>query len=209
MPLNNDQIELINSFLVKNEVVFDGVRHEVIDHIASDIEHNYENVAFHEAIKIVLQKWQSQIKLSESIWVSTWSSFPVLILKKLKNLLQPFGILFISLLIILSLLLSYYPAITAKINKNISYEIGYLTWVAISTGFGLNLFFSKGHTTYKYVFKRILYVIFMNSIIVFSDSANKDNVLTSILIINTISSIFLVKCYKAHFKFLKDNLLNA
>lgn len=207
MPLTSDQIEVINSFLVKKEVVFDDVRHEVIDHIASDIEHNFQDVPFHEAIKIVLQKWQPQIMLSESFWVTNWTSFPILILEKLKTLLQPFGILFISSLTILSLLLSYYPEINEDINKNKLYKIGYFTWLIISIGFGIKIFFSKGHTTYKYVFKRVLSVILMNTIIIFSVSQNKDNVLISILIINLLSSLFLVKNYKAHFKFLEDNLL--
>lgn len=206
MPLNSDQVELINSFLVKNDVVFDDVRHEFIDHIASDIENNFEDVPFHEAIKVVFQKWQSQINLSESFWVTTWTSFPKLILKKLKTLLQPFGILFISSLTILSLLLYYYPEINESINKNRLYKIGYFTWLVISIGFGIKIFFSKGHTTYKYVFKRILSVILMNSIIIFSVSSNKDNIFISILICNIISTYFLVKNYNAHFKFLKDNL---
>lgn len=205
MPLNSDQIELINSFLVKNEVVFDDVRHEVIDHIASDIEHNFEEIPFHQAIKIVLQKWQPQITLSESFWVTTWTSFPLLIVKKLKSFFQPFSLLCICLLVVLSFFLSYYPEVTESLNNNKLFKIVYFIWLTFSIGFGLKLFFSKGHTTYKYVFKRILSVIIMSSIIIFSISEHKDNLLISLLMINIISTPFLIKHYKAHFKFLEDH----
>lgn len=42
------------------------MRFEIIDHIATDVEENYSEIPFHEAIKIVLKKWEAQIKLASS-----------------------------------------------------------------------------------------------------------------------------------------------
>jgi hypothetical protein len=205
MKLTKEHIEVINGFLVKNEVVFDDIRHEVIDHIASDIEQNFENENFSEALKTVLKKWESQIKLSESIWVTTWASFPVIILSKLKKLMMPLALIFITVLFLSNLFLDFSDGIVSFYYENKKTLILiYIFWLALVLFFGFKLFFSKGYTTYKYVSKRIYYTIGMSTIIVFSASSI-NILLLSFLLVNLISSIFLFQNYKAHFRFLKLN----
>lgn len=205
MKLTKEHIEVINGFLVKNEVVFDDIRHEVIDHIASDIEQNFENENFSEALKKVLKKWESQIKLSESIWVTTWASFPVIILSKLKKLLMPIGIIFITIVLLSNLFFDFSNSIMSFYHKNRIILISiYSVWLVVVLYFGFKLFFTKGYTTYKYVSKRIYYTIGISTIIVFSASSI-NILLLSFLFINLINSFFLFQNYKAHFKFLKLN----
>lgn len=203
MQLNTEQVELINSFLVKNEVVFDDMRFEIIDHIASDVEENYSEIPFHEAIKIVLKKWEAQIQLSNSFWVSSKDSFPQIILSKLKRLFIPQVLLFITVVII-GFLVKWYVPNTNNIydNNKQTIQIIYGIWFLITTVFALNLIFSKGFTTNKYVFKRAFYFVSLWTVIFFFASS-QSIVHIAILLANILSSVFLYQNYKAHFKFLK------
>ena len=203
MQLNSEQVELINSFLVKNEVVFDDMRFEIIDHIATDVEENYNEIPFHEAIKIVLKKWETQIKLSNSFWVSSKDSFPQIILSKLKRLFIPQVVLFITVVII-GFLVKWYVPNTKNIyeNNKQTIQIIYGIWFLITTAFALNLFFSKGYTTNKYVFKRSFYFVWLWTVIFFFASS-QSVVYVAILSANILSSVFLYQNYSAHFKFLK------
>ena len=204
MKLDKEQVELINSFLVKNDVVFDDIRYEIIDHIACDIEQNFENIAFHEAIKDVFLKWEPQIKHSESIWVTTWASFPKIILKKLKRLLMPFGIMF-TVVFLCSQLFSEYLSETLPIIILYKKEflMVYCSWLFLMLFLGIKMYFTKAYTTYKYVNKRILYVICITTIIVFS-SKSMDGLLV-FLGVNIFSSLFLVQNYKSHYKYINYN----
>ena len=203
MQLNSEQVELINSFLVKNEVVFDDMRFEIIDHIASDVEENYSEIPFHEAIKIVLKKWEKQIQLSDSVWVSSRSRFPKIILDKLKQLFIPQLVAFSVIMITGYFVNLYFPGEIAFYNQNENtFKIVYGIWFIGATIFGLNLFFSKGFTTYKYVFKRSFYFIYLWTVVFFF--ASRPTVLSlAFLVANVLSSIFLYQNYKAHFKSLK------
>lgn len=205
MQLNSEQVELINSFLVKNDVIFDDIRYEIIDHIASDIEQNYQDLEFYEATRIVLKKWETQIKLSESIWVTTWASFPVIILKKLKSMLMPYSIM-ACVVFFFSILFSEYGLRVVDIIVLYKNEllIAYCVWLLMTLFFGLKMFFTKPYTTYKYANNRILYSIWISTII-FCVSNSIDRVILALLCINVFSSFFLIQNYKAHTRFLRLN----
>jgi hypothetical protein len=53
MKLENEQIQFIDQYLTKSEVVFDDLRMELIDHVASAVSHKMveENIAFYDAFK--------------------------------------------------------------------------------------------------------------------------------------------------------------
>ncbi|WP_026977233.1 hypothetical protein [Flavobacterium tegetincola] len=204
MELDKEQVELINSFLVKNEVVFDDMRFEIIDHIASDVEENYSEIPFHDAIKIVLKKWETQIQLSDSLWVSSRARFPKIILGKLKQLFIPQLITFAVIMIVGGIVDHNFSEVIDFYSQNTNaFRIVYGIWFFIATAFGLILFFSKGFTTYKYVFKRAFYFVFLWTVVFFLTS--RPTVLSlTFLIANLISSVFLYQNYKAHFKFIKS-----
>ena len=205
MKLTTEQVEMINSFLVKNEVVFDDVRHEIIDHIACDVEQNYEGIPFNESIAIVLKKWERQIQLSESIWVTTWASFPTIVLSKLKQRVIP-QLLFFTIGIIISLGLSRYFPELKNLYSDYSVILKWIygIWFAAISILGIRLFFSRGFTTYKYLFKRNFYIIYLTKIIITITNTSY-LFLLFFLLLNIFNSYFLLREYRAHFKFLKFN----
>ena len=202
MKLNEEQVELINSFLVKNEVVFDDIRLEIIDHIACDVEEIYADIPFPDAIKIVLKKWEGQVQKTSSFWISSWSSFPRIITKKLQQLFIP-QIIIVSLIVITSLIINEFfsNVIVAFKTYESIFNIFYLVWLVVVSVFGIRLFFSRAQTTYKYIFKRNFYHIYLLTILTFFVSTR--GLMIGYLLINLSFTVFLVQNYKAHFKFLK------
>ena len=203
MKLDREQLELINSFLVKNEVVFDDIRYEIIDHIACDVEENYAEIPFPDAIKLVLKKWERQVQMSNSFWVSSWSNFPRVITNKLKQLSLPQVNVF-SLIIVASLLINlYFPTIidNFKVYENV-FKIVYVLWFIFMSMFGIKIFLTKAHTTYKYMFKRNFFMIYLFTIMLFISHLYGVTMLTYFFV-NISFSVFLFQNYKAHFNFIK------
>jgi hypothetical protein len=203
MKLDKEQVELINSFLVKNEVVFDDIRYEIIDHIACDVEENYAEIPFPDAIKLVLKKWERQVQMSNSFWVSSWSNFPRVITNKLEQLSIP-QVIVISLIIMSSLVTNlYFPTIidNFKVYENV-FKIVYVLWFICMSVFGIKIFLTKAYTTYKYMFKRNFFMVYLFTILLFFGYMNGIIMLTY-LWINLSFTTFFIQNYRAHFKFLK------
>lgn len=65
MKLTKDQIQLINESLISKDVIYEDVKLELIDHIASEIELEQEST-FEEAFAKSLKKWESLLKQTKS-----------------------------------------------------------------------------------------------------------------------------------------------
>lgn len=203
MTLDKEQVELINSFLVKNEVVFDDIRYEIIDHIACDVEENYAETPFSEAIKEVLKKWESQIQMSNSLWVISWSNFPRIITNKLKQLFVPQVFMFLLILFISQIINLKFPKIIGDFMMyKKSFQIFYTLWFLCISIFGIKIFFTKAHTTYKYIFKRNFYMVYLFTVLLFFGYINGIESFTY-LFVNLSFTVFFIQNYRAHFKFIK------
>lgn len=88
MKLTNQQIEIINQTLVLNGIVYDDVKLELIDHIATDIENQLENQEFdfEVALKKSFENWSDQLHLTKSFWVNTKKAVPRIVIDKLSIL---------------------------------------------------------------------------------------------------------------------------
>lgn len=84
MKLTNQQIEIIDQTLVLNGMVYDDVKLELIDHIATDIENQLENqkTDFEVALKKSFENWSDQLQLANSFWVNTKKAVPRMLLDK-------------------------------------------------------------------------------------------------------------------------------
>ncbi|MDG2433105.1 hypothetical protein [Flavobacterium sp.] len=93
MQLTTEQIDLIEKTLVLNGLIYDDLKLEVIDHIATEIEVllNKNNTSFDEALVAVFTDWQEQLRPSTSMWI--WGTNPIpkmVILKCNKMMLDVF-----------------------------------------------------------------------------------------------------------------------
>ena len=67
MKLTKDQIQLINESLISNDVIYEDVKLELIDHIATEIELEQEESTFEEAFTKSLKKWELLLKQTKSV----------------------------------------------------------------------------------------------------------------------------------------------
>lgn len=84
MKLTNQQIEIIDRTLVLNGMVYDDVKLELIDHIATEIEvQMFEKpIPFDVALRAAFEHWSEQFHLSTSFWVNTKKAVPRMLLDK-------------------------------------------------------------------------------------------------------------------------------
>ena len=100
MKLNQNQIQFIDGFLQRNDVIYVDVRTEMIDHIATGVEEKMkvEDIDFHDAFVSYVNSNRKEIfSMNKKNWQST--------LPELKNYfrfyLKPKSLLAIALIIIL------------------------------------------------------------------------------------------------------------
>ena len=72
MKLTTGQIATIDKTLVLNGLIYEDIKLEVTDHIASEIENQLQNNQsnFKEVFDEVFSKWQSELKLTSNWWSS-------------------------------------------------------------------------------------------------------------------------------------------
>jgi len=88
MKLTNEQIAIIDETLVLNGIIYDDLKLELIDHIATDIENQLENQErnFEVALKIAFENWSEQLRLSNSFWLNSQEAAPRIVIDKLSTL---------------------------------------------------------------------------------------------------------------------------
>ncbi len=86
MKLTKEQIDKIDETLVLNGVVYEDIKLELIDHIASDIEEIImkQSVAFETALINAFDKWEELLRPASNLfWAPFWLNEPKLFMDKL------------------------------------------------------------------------------------------------------------------------------
>ena len=85
MKLSKEQIAKIEETLVLNGVVYDDIKLELIDHIASEIENNLgkNDILFDEAFYHAFENWKQQLRPKSSIWIGTKNVAPRIVINKI------------------------------------------------------------------------------------------------------------------------------
>ncbi|MFB0910933.1 MAG: hypothetical protein QMA99_08345, partial [Flavobacterium sp.] len=84
MKLTNQQITTIEQTLVLNGVVYDDIKLELLDHIATEIESiiDESQFSFEENLKKVFAKWKNELTPSSSFWIRNNKSIPKIVIQK-------------------------------------------------------------------------------------------------------------------------------
>ena len=169
MKLTTQQITTIDETLVLNGLIYDDIKLEVTDHIASEIEVKMEesNILFDDALYQSLLNWKDQMKPSWSFMLGTNQIAPRIITQNCHSVIKKQ--LLISLLI--SLLLTF---IILGLLRNFNNEqvinniiLGFRILCIISSLLILisriMIWQSKYNTTFGYLFKRnyLIYLIYL------------------------------------------------
>ena len=173
MKLTNQQISIIAETLNLNGVVYDDIKLELLDHIASEIEFLMEEntLSFEENLKIVFEKWEPQLKpASDNLWVGYGLSVPKIILDKL--VIEKKKELFVMSSIVIVLTLSlivlniffknpFFITIIVQFLKSVSLIGAFFLLIT-----KLLLLKSKMKTTYLFLFKRNFYLVLFYGLLI-------------------------------------------
>jgi hypothetical protein len=87
MKLTSQQIATIEEALVLNGLIYDDIKLEVTDHIASEIEVTMQenNLSFDNAFEKAFENWKEQLRPSSSFWVGLIYSSPGIVMKRWKS----------------------------------------------------------------------------------------------------------------------------
>lgn len=86
MKLTAEQIAQIEETLVLNGLIYQDVKLEIVDHIASEIEErmSHEEISFDIVYKSVFEKWKSALEISSSYaWLGAFFKAPRFVIDKL------------------------------------------------------------------------------------------------------------------------------
>ena len=158
MKLTNQQISQIEETLVLNGLIYDDIKLEVTDHIASEIEEKIyiETSSFEVAFKEVFNKWKPELKPSFSGLIGFTN--PRIMTVKCHKIVkrQLFAAIIISSLITLALMIfvrnSSYGLVLANIQGALrSFVLVEFCLVILAWGL---IWQSKHQTTYSYLMKK-------------------------------------------------------
>jgi hypothetical protein len=168
MKLTTQQIATIEETLVLKGLIYDDIKLEVTDHIASEIEAIMaeKDISFEVAFKQAFENWKVLLSSSSSFWVGLIYSSPRIVMKRWKSILirQQFQSLFIAIIPTLTLLGLF------KIYNNstgIDYGIqGFsLSFFCLIIYYRVIIWKSKRKTSYSLMFNKnsnlILYFLIM------------------------------------------------
>ena len=85
MKLTQEQIAVIDENLVLNKVVYDDIKLELTDHIASEIEEKMmaNDISFEVALEEGFEKWDEQLSLKSNLfWAPFWLEGPKVLMDK-------------------------------------------------------------------------------------------------------------------------------
>jgi len=173
MKLTTQQIATIEETLVLNGVVYDDIKLELLDHIATEIESELssEEKPFEVVLKEVFENWKPQLRpASHNLWLGSGLLAPRIIVDKLAN--EKKRELFIGGIVV-SLLTVVILAVENKFqDSSVLYNILFFLKTASLAGAILmiigKLFFfnSKIQTTYLFRFNNQFYVILLWSVFI-------------------------------------------
>lgn len=189
MKLTNQQITTIDATLVLNGVVYDDVKLEVLDHIASEIEVLMEgnSLSFGENVRMVFKRWEPQLKPSNSFFTGISNSYPKMILDKKLDLIKKqlfIGFLIsITVLVTFLILKEYYNPqfLTSQFQKGVRFlYIGGYLLLTFST---IRIWKSKFNTSFNHLFKTrvMMYLFYMYPIIFFNTPTTINNQLMLVI----------------------------
>ena len=90
MILDKEHIERVESFIEKHKVDFIDVKHELLDHIACDVETimQKENLAFEDAFQRVKVKWKPLLEERCNFWMGLLYVKPRLVIDKCGGIMK-------------------------------------------------------------------------------------------------------------------------
>ena len=155
MKLTKEQIAKIDNKLASKGLVYEDIKLELLDHIASDTENVMidKEIAFEIAFKEAFKKWKPQLKEeSNAFWLPIWKKGPKLFIDKWaeqskKQFLYSFLILIVTSFLAATIIVIYKNYANQNIIEKIYKAISFSVMVLLILG-RIFIFKSKIKTTF-------------------------------------------------------------
>jgi hypothetical protein len=159
MKLTNEQITAIEKTLVLNGLIYEDIKLELTDHIASEIEAEMEEneISFETAFKQAFQNWKEQLRPSSSFWLGRKNIAPKIIIEKWELIHRKWNPAMIQFAIFITIIIGILKVLsTENIPENISMVMRWFymaLWVLIAT-IRIIIWKSKHKTLFGFIFKK-------------------------------------------------------
>lgn len=172
MRLTTEQITTIEQTLVLNGVVFDDIKLELLDHIATEIESiiDESQFSFEENLKKVFAKWKSELTPSSSFWIRNNKLIPKIVLQKSIKMIQHVFLMSFCLGLVIAVV------ITLIFKKNANQEVLVVLNTLLRAMGILGIVFliyakfrlwkSKQESTYSYLFNQNGFLQIINLVLI-------------------------------------------
>jgi hypothetical protein len=172
MKLTNQQIATIEETLVLNGVVYDDIKLELLDHIATEIEvaMDDKSVQFKDALKTAFANWKEQLRPCTSYWLRGNKAIPKIIILRCVKMIKHVFLLSTIMGLLISILVTL--LIQSTNNEEILFTLNTVIKVVSLSGIILFLFVkykfwkSKNRTTYSYLFNQNGFIQIINLIFI-------------------------------------------
>jgi hypothetical protein len=168
MKLTTEQIAQIEETLVLNGLVYQDVKLELLDHIASEIEERLSNeeISFDIVNKSVFEKWEQSLEISSSgNWLGAFFKAPRVVIEKLVTYskMQVVFILMSALVFgfVLALIVSNIQSQQTFNSLNLGLKGAYLILVLATVLSLFLIWYSKIKTTYGRLFLYRGWLVFL------------------------------------------------
>jgi len=159
MKLTAEQITKIEETLVLNGLIYEDIKLEVTDHIASEIELiiNDNCISFDEAFKQAFENWKEQLRPSSSFWLGRKNIAPKIVIEKWELIHRKWNPAMIQFAIFITIIIGILKVFsTENIPENISMVTRWFCmalWVLIAT-IRIIIWKSKHKTLFGFIFKK-------------------------------------------------------
>ena len=170
MKLTTQQIAEIDETLVLNGLIYDDIKLEVTDHIASEIEAKMEekDILFEVAMLQTFENWRFQLRPSSSFWVGLIYSSPRIVMNRWESTTkrQQFRSLFIAIIPALVLIGLFKIYNNSTVIDNVIQGLS-LFFFCLILYFKVVIWKSKRKTSFSLMFDRnsnliLFYLMFLS-----------------------------------------------
>jgi hypothetical protein len=170
MRLTTEQINKIDIILEKLGLDFLDFKLEIKDHIACEVEEEMETNQsdFNSAFILVLERWESKLVLSESLFISNKRSFPKIVIKQLFKRFLIYNItLFVTFLLGILSYINFLKDFEKESVFTNSFKWIFCSCFFIFSALKLIIYLKKLKTSYSYMFNQNFWLLTIYFVFVF------------------------------------------
>ena len=204
MKLTEEQIDKIDLILDKLGLDFLDFKLEIKDHVACEVEEEMETNQsdFNSAFILVLERWESKLVLSESLFISNKRSFPKIVLNQLFKRFLIYNItLVVSFLLGILTYINFLKDFEKELLFTNSFKWIFVFCFIIFSILKIIIYSKKLKTSYSYMFNQNFWLLTIYFVFVFLWNSSFMNFFSFSLLIAV--SPFLIYSFYKHQHFIK------